>query len=252
VPDYLDLPRPLAFAHRGGAAHNPENSWRAFEHAVSLGYSYLETDVHATADGVLVAFHDKTLDRVTDRTGEIRRLPYREVQAARIAGTEPIPLLEDLLGTWPQARFNIDAKDDPAVRPLADVLRRTAAWDRVCITSFSSRRLGQVRKALPRPVCMSASTAQIASLRLGVPVPVLARRLARVSARCAQIPVNLAVPAFLRRARAAGLQVHVWTINDRAVMTDLLDRGVDGIITDQTELLRDLLAARGQWHPAPA
>jgi glycerophosphoryl diester phosphodiesterase len=99
---------------------------------------------------------------------------------------------------------------------------------------------------------MAASPAQVACLRLGVPVPVLARRLARACVRCAQIPVNLAVPAVLRRARAAGLQVHVWTINDRAIMTGLLDRGVDGIMTDQTELLRDLLAARGQWHPAPA
>lgn len=252
MPDYLDLPRPLAFAHRGGAAHHPENSFRAFEHAVSLGYSYLETDVHATADGVLVAFHDRTLDRVTDRAGEISRLHYREVKAARIAGTELIPLLEDLLGAWPQARFNIDAKSDPAVGPLVEVLRRTAAWDRVCITSFSSQRLGRVRKALPRPVCMAASPAEVACLRLGVPARVLARRLHRISVRCAQIPVNLAIPAVLRRARAAGLQVHVWTVNDRAVMTDLLDRGVDGIMTDDTELLRDLLAARGQWHAAPA
>ena len=252
MPDYLDLPRPLAFAHRGGAAHHPENSFRAFEHAVSVGYSYLETDVHATSDGVLVAFHDRTLDRVTDRTGEICRLPYREVKTARIAGTQPIPLLEDLLGTWPQARFNIDAKADPAVSPLAEVLRRTGAWDRVCITSFSSRRLGQIRKALPRPVCMAASPAEVAYLRLGVPAPVLARRLRRAWVRCAQIPVNLAIPAVLRRARAAGLQVHVWTVNDRAVMTDLLDRGADGIMTDETELLRDVLSARGQWHATPA
>jgi glycerophosphoryl diester phosphodiesterase len=252
VPDYLGLPRPLAFAHRGGAAHHPENSWRAFEHAVSLGYSYLETDVHVTADGVLVAFHDRTLDRVTDRAGEICRLPYSEVEAARIAGTDPIPLLEDLLGAWPQVRFNIDAKASPAVRPLVEVLRRTAAWDRVCITSFSARRLASVRSALPRPVCMAASPVEVACLRLGAPPSVLARRLRRMSIRCAQIPVSVATPAFLRRARAADLQVHVWTVNDAAVMTDLLDLGVDGIMTDETQLLRDLLAARGQWHTAPA
>ena len=84
--DFLDLPRPLAFAHRGGAAHYPENSWPAFEHAAALGYSYLETDVNATADGVLVAFHDRTLDRVTDRAGRICQLPYSEVSAARIGG----------------------------------------------------------------------------------------------------------------------------------------------------------------------
>src|SRR5215471_3291399 len=252
VRDFLDLPRPLAFAHRGGAAHYPENSWRAFEHAVSLGYSYLETDVHATADGVLVAFHDRTLDRVTDRAGRLSRLPHREVSAARIAGTDPIPRLEDLLGAWPGARFNIDVKDEPAVRPLAEVLRRTAAWDRVCITSFSARRLAAVRRALPRPVCMATSPAGVAALQLGEPRRALAERLRRLSVRCAQIPIRVATESFLRHAHAAGLQVHVWTVNDRRVMTDLLDLGVDGIMTDETAILRDVLTTRGQWHPRPA
>jgi glycerophosphoryl diester phosphodiesterase len=249
VRDFLDLPPPLAFAHRGGAAHHPENSWRAFEHAVSLGYSYLETDVHATADGVLVAFHDRTLDRLTDRAGRISQLTHREVTAARIGGTDPIPLLEDLLGAWPEERFNIDVKDEPAVRPLAEVLGRTAAWDRVCITSFSAWRLAAVRRALPRPVCMATSPVGVGALRLGVPRRVLAPKLLRLSVRCAQIPVSVATESFLHRAHAAGLQVHVWTVNDRRVMADLLDLGVDGIMTDETAMLRDVLAARGQWHP---
>jgi glycerophosphoryl diester phosphodiesterase len=252
VRDFLDLPRPLAFAHRGGAAHYPENSWRAFEHAVSLGYSYLETDAHATADGILMAFHDRTLDRVTDRAGRIADLPFREVSAARIAGTDPIPLVEDLLGTWPEARFNIDVKDEPAVRPLVEVLRRTAAWDRVCVTSFSARRLAAVRRVLPRPVCMAASPLGVAALRLSAPRRPFAARLRRMSVRCAQIPVTVATEPFLRRAHAAGLQVHVWTVNDRAVMTDVLDLGVDGIMTDETAMLRDVLEARGQWHPRAA
>jgi glycerophosphoryl diester phosphodiesterase len=252
VPDYLDLPPPLAFAHRGGAAHYPENSLRAFEHAVSLGYRYLETDVHATADDVLVAFHDRTLDRVTDRAGRISELPHREVAAARIGGTDPIPLLEDLLGAWPEARFNIDVKDGPAVRPLAEVLRRTAAWDRVCVTSFSAGRLRAVRRALPRPVCMATSPVGVGVLRLAVPRPVLTPQLRRLWVRCAQIPVSVATQPFLRRAHAAGLQVHVWTVNDRNVMTDLLDLGFDGIMTDETEMLRDVLAARGQWGRKPA
>ena len=250
--DFLDLPRPLAFAHRGGTSQYPENSWRAFEHAVGLGYSYLETDAHATADGVLVAFHDRTLDRVTDRAGRIADLPYSEVSAARIGGTDPIPLVEDLLSTWPEARFNIDVKDEPAVRPLAEVLRRTGAWDRVCITSFSGHRLAAVRRALPRPVCMAVSPLGVVALRLGVPRRPLAARMRRSWFRCAQIPVSVATESVLRRAHAAGLQVHVWTVNDRRAMADLLDLGVDGIMTDETVILRDVLEARGQWHPRPA
>jgi glycerophosphoryl diester phosphodiesterase len=106
--DYLDHPRPLAFAHRGGARHQPENSWRAFDYAVRLGYSYLETDTRSTADGQLIAFHDAELDRVTDRTGPVSKLTWKQVSAARINGTEEIPLLEDLIGSFPGLRFNID------------------------------------------------------------------------------------------------------------------------------------------------
>ena len=162
---FLDYPRPHAFAHRGGAAHAPENSWTAFEHAVKLGYAYLETDARATSDGKLMAFHDRTLDRVTDGSGPIGSRTYREVSALRVAGSEPIPLIEDLLGAWPDARFNIDLKDEPGIALLAEVLRRTGAWDRVCVTSFSGSRLRTARGLLDRPVCMATSPAVIAAVR---------------------------------------------------------------------------------------
>lgn len=249
--DFLDHPTPLAFAHRGGAGHFPENSWRAFEHAVGLGYAYLETDAHATADGVLVAFHDKTLDRVTDRAGAIARLPAREVAAARICGTDPIPRLDELLGAWPDVRFNIDVKDAPAARPLADLIGKAAAWDRVCVTSFSAARLRATRRLLDRPVCMATSPAGAAALRSGLPGWLLAPAFARRSVRCAQLPIGLATAPVVGRAHEAGLQVHVWTVNDAGLMAALLDIGVDGIMTDETELLREVLVGRGQWHPRP-
>lgn len=251
---FLDQPGPVAFAHRGGAAHQPENSWAAFEHAVNLGYRYLETDVHATADGVLVAFHDHSLDRVTDRQGRIARMPHKEVAAARIGGREPIPLLEDLLAAWPDTRFNIDVKEEPAIGPLARTLARVGAWDRVCICSFSSRRLRATRRALAKPVCMALSPAALATVRLSRNLAgsgaVLARRLASEGMRCAQIPATIATRGFIRRAHALGLQVHVWTVNDRTEMTCLLDLGADGIMTDETVLLREVLAERGQWSGA--
>ena len=253
---FLDVPRPHAFAHRGGAAHAPENTWTAFEHAVKLGYSYLETDVRATSDGKLVAFHDRTLDRVTDASGPIGARTYREVSALRVAGSEPIPLIEDLLGAWPEVRFNIDLKDEPAIALLAGVLRRTAAWDRVCVTSFSGRRLRAARGRLDRPVCMATSPAVIAAVRYtagtagnGHQPGLLARRLARWQMGCAQVPARVASGSFVRRAHALGLDVHVWTINERAEMIRLLDLGADGIMTDDIETLRDVLIERGQWHP---
>jgi glycerophosphoryl diester phosphodiesterase len=285
---FLDHPRPLAFAHRGGAALAPENSWRAFEHAVGLGYAYLETDLQATSDGVLIAFHDRTLDRVTSQSGRIARMSYREVSRALIGGTEPIPLLEDLLAAWPDVRFNIDLKDSPAVLPLARVLQRTAAWDRVCVVSFSASRLRAARRVFERQVCMAASLIGTAVVRFGGPRPgpeagpagpaapraaaapagspgaqrgpvlapprhgphaALAERLARTGVRCAQVPASVATESLVGRAHALGLQVHVWTVDDTATMTSLLDIGVDGIMTDQTVTLRDVLTRRGQWHP---
>jgi glycerophosphoryl diester phosphodiesterase len=245
---FLDHPGPLAFAHRGTAGHFPENSWRAFEHAVGLGYSYLETDAHATADGQVVAFHDKTLDRVTDAAGAIAALPWSRVSAARIGGTEPIPLLADLLAAWPDVRFNIDIKDAPVIGPLAEVIAAAGAFDRVCLTSFSGVRLAAMRRVLARPACMATSPAQVGLLLRGAPPQRLGARLAACWVRCAQVPAFIASPRFIRRAHAAGLAVHVWTVNDPAVMTRLLDRGADGIMTDRTAVLREVLEDRGQWH----
>ena len=289
---FLDHPGPVAFAHRGGAAHAPENSWRAFEHAVGLGYGYLETDVQATLDGVLIAFHDRTLDRVTGQPGRIARMNHRDLAPALIDGTEPIPLLEDLLGAWSDLRFNIDLKDAPAIGPLAEVLRRTGAWDRVCVTSFSAGRLRAARRVFDRQVCMAASPIGTAVVRFGGPrarrdltrpgraaagrvsrrgpargwpardpvsgapqVPghgahlALAERLARTGVRCAQVPAQVATPAFVGRAHALGLHVHAWTINSPEMMRSLLDIGVDGIMTDETVALRDVLISRGEWYP---
>jgi glycerophosphoryl diester phosphodiesterase len=253
---FLDHPRPIAFAHRGGAAHAPENSWAAFEHAVALGYAYLETDARATSDGTLVAFHDRTLDRMTDASGPIGARSYREVSALRVAGSGPIPPIEDLLGAWPDVRFNIDLKDEPGISLLPDVLRRTGAWDRVCVTSFSGSRLRTARGLLDRPVCMTTSPAAIAAVRCtispaahGPQTRLLAGRLSRAEARCAQVPGRVATGSFVRRAHALGLDVHVWTINDRTEMIRFLDLGADGLMTDDIETLRDVLIQRGEWHP---
>ena len=230
----------------------------AFQRAVDLGFRYLETDVHATADGVLVAFHDHTLDRVTDRRGAIAKLPYEQVARARIGGVEPIPLLEDILGTWPHARVNIDIKEAPAIGPLLEVLHRAKAWRRVCVTSFSTRRLTQLRARLPlytrEDVCMSLGPRGVIALRAksyGGPFDKLVR-LAATGVACAQVPYGLGrmpfvTDAFIEQAHALGLRVHAWTVNDAAAMTRLLDLGIDGIMTDELTTLREVMAARGQW-----
>jgi glycerophosphoryl diester phosphodiesterase len=246
---FLDWPGPLPFAHRGGASEAPENTMPAFAYAVGLGYRYLETDVHVTGDGVLVAFHDDRLDRVTDGTGRIADLPWSTVSRARVDGREPIPLLEDLLGAWPDVRVNIDPKHDAAVEPLAEVLLRTAAADRVCVGAFSDKRIGRVRSQVGPRLCVSMGPRQVAALTA------VSRRLPAdrlLTAPCAQVPpgqgrLPLVTKRFVDAAHARGIQVHVWTIDDPAEMTRLLDLGVDGLMTDRPLVLKDVLLARGQW-----
>ena len=242
---YLEWPGPIAFAHRGGASDNPENTMPAFEHAVGLGYTYLETDVHATADGVLVAFHDPDLSRTCGRPGTIESLTWREVAAARVDGREPIPRFEDLIGAFPDARFNIDCKADGAVQPLVDAVRRLDCLDRICVGSFSDRRLRRLRAALGEDLCSSFGPAQVSSLVLTGRVP-WGGQVAQVPVK--QGPITIVTERTIASAHRRGLHVHVWTIDEPDEMRRLLDLGCDGIMTDRPQRLKDVLVDRGAWH----
>ncbi len=253
---YLDHPGPIPLAHRGFSRDGLENSMAAFAAAVDLGMRYVETDVHATLDEVVVAFHDASLDRVTDRTGRITSLPWREVSRARIGGTEPVPTLEQLLGTWPELCVNIDIKSPGAITPTVRVIERTRAHDRVCIASFSDDRRRSALQRLSRPVATSAGQLTGALFRLAsaAPPPLRDRLVARALTGVdgLQLPVShQGIPLVTRRtvdaAHAAGAFVHVWTINDPAQMHRLLDLGVDGLVSDRSDLLRQVLVERGQW-----
>ena len=248
---FLDHTGPLAFAHRG--AHRPdgpgENTMAAFAAAVDRGYHYLETDVHLTLDGVVVAFHDDHLDRVSDMTGAISDLTWDEVQRAKVGpGGDPVPRLDEILTTWPDVRVNIDPKHDDVVDGLARVLEAERAVDRVCCGSFSDRRLARLRTLLGPDLCTSLGprgTGKLAAAALGAPVRSL-------PAPCAQVPMEvkgrrLVTPRFVETAHRLGLQVHVWTIDDPAVMADLLDIGVDGLMTDDADALEQVLRDRGEW-----
>jgi glycerophosphoryl diester phosphodiesterase len=255
---FLDEGGPvLAFAHRGGARHpdllGRENTMAAFTHATSLGYRYLETDVHLTSDGVLVAFHDALLDRVSDGVGSIADLDTRALARVRVAGEE-VPTLAAVVDAFPDARFNLDLKADAAVEPLAAFVLERGLQDRVLVGSFSWRRLHRFRTLVGQRVPTSAAPAEVAAY--AVLPGRLAHRLApRVAAlqvphRLGRLPVTTA--GLVRRAHAAGVRVHVWTVDDPDEMRALLDLGVDGLMTDRTDLLAAVLRERGPWPGAVA
>ena len=268
---YLDAGRDdgvvLAFAHRGGAHHPDiaglENTLAAFDHAVKLGYQYLETDVHTTSDGVLLAFHDDVLDRVTSQVGPVAGTAYVDLADALIGGREPIPTMADLLDHFPRTRFNIDLKSETAVSLLADLVERTHSHDRVCVGSFSDSRLRSFRRLVSRPVATSFGPVGVVLRRFAPRT--LAETVLRGRGDALQVPHRL--PArmgrplagltvvnerFVQRAHARGRPVHVWTVDDPAEMHHLLDLGVDGLMTDRTDVLRDVLVSRGEWMGATA
>ena len=242
---YLDWPGPIAFAHRGGAAEAPENTMRAFSDAVDLGYRYLETDVQVTADGVVVVFHDDDLSRLCGRPERVSELSAAELAAARVDGTEPIPTLDELLDdAGPTPASTSTARATRAFDHSVDAIRRHAALDRVCLTSFSDRRVRSLRRASGDGLCTAAGTWELTLLKLtGWPLGALA---AQVPVR--RGPITVVTPRFVRRCQRRNIAVHVWTIDDAAEMHRLLDLGVDGIMTDRPAVLRDVLVSRGAWH----
>jgi len=257
MSSYLDSPAPVAFAHRGGSLVAPnvgiENTLAAFEHAVSLGYRHLETDVRCSADGVVYACHDETLARLTGNPHSIAELRSTQVDAELLDGREPPTRLETLLERFPDARFNIDVKTDAALEPTAELLEKNDALDRVCLATFSHRRSLLIRARLPG-VVTACSAREVAALRYA-PWGVVRSLRALHGRLCVQAPyhrgrITVVTPSFVRRAHALGAPVHVWTIDDAPVMHRLLDLGVDGIVTDRTDTLRDVLVERGDWRAA--
>lgn len=288
-PQYASTPRsgrnPAGLAHRGFSPDGHENTMSAFRAAAELGFVWLETDVHTTSDGVVVAFHDPSLERVTGSTGDVNDVTWEQLRELRVGGEHGIPTLTELLRELPEACLNIDVKDEASVAALPEVIAREGALDRVRVTSFSESRR---RRALARLRRLTGRRARTSAGMLGtagfLAVSAVAPVTDRVSPRIApalwwahrvawsrvvapfdtlQLPeqhvlelplgrratVRIVTPRFLNLAHRVGLSVQVWTINDPADMHRLLDAGVDGIITDRADLLRDVLHERGQWPP---
>ncbi|UQX86673.1 glycerophosphodiester phosphodiesterase [Jatrophihabitans telluris] len=251
---------PIAYAHRGFSPAGAENSLAAFRAAVELGFHYLETDSRVSADGVAFAFHDDRLDRVTNSTGRLVTSSADVIRRARILGREPIPELSELLAAFPHVHWNIDVKSHAAIGPTLDALRTSKAESRVRLAAFSHSRLIALRDAAGPTVATGMSPPEILRLKTASQArgPFRQRLLAslrrgKTGDMAAQVPAHagwlpLVDRAFVAQSHDLGIAVHVWTINRRAEMIRLLDLGVDGIMTDRADLLREVLRERGEWN----
>ncbi len=253
---------PVAISHRGGAGLWPENTMEAFSRTVEMGYKWIETDLRLTSDGTMVCFHDPTLERTSDGRGEIADLPWSEVKEVDAGyNHQPgrgfpfrgrgirVPALEEVARSFPELSMVLELKADHTEEPLLELVRRMKLSDRVIVGSFSDARLARVRELSGGALATSTGEQEAARL---VKAAWLGRR-ALTDNTALQIPVRSGlVPLVTRRTVRAyhrmGLVVQVWTVDRSMLMEKLLDRGVDGIMTDRPDLLREVFERRGLWR----
>lgn len=242
--------QPLAFAHRGFAPNGEENTLKAFDAATELGFGYLETDVHISKDGVLMVFHDETLERLANQPGSIKDYNLEQLRNFRVAG-EHIPTFEELLLAFPKAHFNVDLKDRGSASRLAMLIAKYDAFDRVLIASFAGSHRIAAQKILKHRIATSPGflgAAAATTISKISPLPSLG--LAGFAAL--QVPefhgkIRVVSKKSITRAHALGLQIHVWVVNEATDMHRLLDLGVDGIMSDRADLLATVMQERGHW-----
>lgn len=262
LPPPLDREHPIAIAHRGSMTLWPENTMAAFAGAVNLGFRYLETDLRISRDGVLVTFHDPVLDRTTDGSGLVRARTFAELrrldaayhflpeqghpQRGRGIG---VPSLEEAVTAFPEAVFMLDIKQNGLEDPLLEIMERCNLWERAIVGSFGGPRLRRLRARAGRRITTAAGPGEIlrfaTAARLGRP--------SRIPADLLSIPVRRLIRLVDARtvaaARSGNLPMLVWTINETPEMARLLDLGVDGLITDRPDLLKQLMMERGRGGP---
>ncbi len=253
---YADTPKPRLFAHRGASRYFPENTIEAFEAAVAAGIDLLELDVHATRDGRVVVIHDETVDRTTNGRGAVREMSFSELAALDAGyrfeteeGEYPfrgrgvrVPELADVLARFRDTPLNIEIKqlEPPIEEAVVELLDRYEARERVLLAAGDHRILERIRAAAP-DVLSGMSAVEVADF--------LGRALSgelddyRPPGFALQVPVrygalDIVSRGFVEAAHQVGLEVHVWTINTSEQMRELLDLGVDGLMSDDPELLR--------------
>ncbi|MFF9562438.1 glycerophosphodiester phosphodiesterase family protein [Leifsonia sp. NPDC014704] len=246
---FLDGAGTRIIAHRGLALDAPENTLLAFLRALSAGATHLETDIHASADGVAVIAHDPDLARVAGRNVQVGQLTMSELRRIELGHGQGFCSLAEALDAFPQARFNVDVKDARAAASAVAAIREARATDRVLITSFSSERRRAVADALPG-VASSPAVPEFLPALTGarLNIPPLVRRALRgfvaVQVPERRGPLRIVTRRSVERIHAAGAEVHVWTVNDPADMVRLLDLGVDGIVTDRCDVLTTVVTSR--------
>ena len=236
----------FGFVHRGGDEEETENTIDAFKYSSDLGFVFIETDVQATKDGHIVIFHDATLKRMAGVNKSIDELTLKEINEIDLLDGGKIPLLSEALETFPDLRFNIDIKTEDALEETIEIIKKMNFLGKTCLASFSSSRLKKIRNLAGPEACISSGQMDIfkmmcQSVGIGLQATI---------SQCAQIPVKQwGVPVLTKRfiavAKKQNKFVHVWTIDDKDRMLELIEFGVDGLMTDKPSVLKEAMIERG-------
>lgn len=244
-PSYFDTPRPHLLAHRGLNQHRAdidENSLAAFDQAIAAGCTHLESDVHATKDGVAVLFHDDDLLRVAGLPQKISDLTFHELSQIRLKFGSTIPSLDSVLAAYPQLRLNLDVKSEGAIYPTAQAINSAGAHNRVLVSSFSSSRRRKTLRLLSAPVATSASMREVLLLLtsnffFGLGAKQISKNIHALQIPVSQGPIRLATKSFIGLLRRHNLEVHFWTINNSQEAKKLIALGATGIVSDRIDLI---------------
>ncbi len=238
----------MAFAHRGGTEFAPENTYEAFSSAVSIGYKYLETDVHPNADNKLMAFHDSSVDRVTNYKGKICNFTSSELKKIKVKEKFQIPFLEDLIESFSKSFFSIDMKSDQSVKPLIKLIKSMNAVDRVCFASFSQDRIDYVRDEFDNKCITSMGPREIIKTKISSIINFKQKIIPKISSLpISRYRIKLLNKRHINFLKSLNIKVIAWTINDVEAINKLIDLGVDGIMTDNISVLKKILIKKNIW-----
>ena len=235
----------FGFVHRGGDEVKTENTLEAFQCSSDLGFTFMETDVQFTKDSEVVIFHDIDLKRIAGIEKKISELSIKEIKSIDLITGGKIPTLDELLYSFKDLRFNIDIKVDSAVEKSVKIIKSHGALNRTCLAAFSSKRLDRIRNLAGEDACTSMGQLEVSKLVMksyGFPFK-------KQLGMCAQVPTNrwglpVVTKEFIKEAHAQNKLVHVWTIDDPKEMHNLIDMGVDGLMTDKPSILKKVLIER--------
>ncbi len=239
-------PGPVAIAHRGGSLEAEENTLEAFQYAAGLGFRDIETDVHATRDGVAVIHHDPTLERMTGDRRAIAEMDWAELARVRTHGGAAIPRVEEALAAFPEVRFIFELKAKRSAAALAPLV--AGELDRVAVGAFAPEHTGDARARLGEGLLWSPGRPGVLGLWLqgwGLPLPRPSFRVMHVPPVFRGVPV--VTPRLVRAAARHGVAVQVWTVDEPGEMARLYDMGVHAVMTDRPSVLREVMRARGAW-----